>query len=228
MNKVYIYTLDYTLDNFKLPDDLEVVVENNFYRDDSLYSESDIFISLEDKTPLDFRLKYYSIPSEALVIVTKSLDISNLLDDKNLKEHYLNDYAVFSGGRVDSILSEVKDKVNETIKFLTMVMMQMLNAGYLERKNYQKVEDWIISFEHPILKIFKIYHKIETSNPSLDFEEEFLVNPQFREMILIAIMKIISNYVINNDISTLEKISKIGTWKEKKLWDKLSVKIQSV
>ena len=102
----------------------------------------------------------------------------------------------------------------------------MLEAGYLEKKNYKKIDDWIISYEEPILKLIKVYHEITTSNPSIDFEEEYLINPQFREMNLLIIMKVLANFMVNNNIIKLEEVSKLGSWEEKEVWKKLRKKVK--
>lgn len=225
MNKVYICTKIYNLKDFKLRENYIFLIEDHFFKEALKFEPEDIFISFDHKTPLEFRLEYYTIPSESLVIIGEDLNIAKLLDKSNLKEHYMNDYPVFSGGVIKSHKKDIKDGVYNVIKFLANIMYPMLEAGYLEMKNYKKIDDWIISFEHPILKIFKIYHKIETSNPSLDFEEEFLINPQFRQMILIMIMKILANYIINNNITTEDKIVKKGTWKDIEVWKSLKKKL---
>ena len=228
MTTVYIYSKDYSLKNLKLPKDKNFFLIDNFYKEGLEFKEDDIFITYENKNPLECRLEHYVIPAESLVIATDSLDIVKLLDKKNMEAHYTDDYSIFSGSKVYTIKENIKLEINKTISFLGEVMYQMLDAGYLEKKNYKKVEDWIISFEHPILKIFKIYHKIVTSNPSIDFEEEFLINPQFREMVLETIMKVLANYIINNEVTTLEKVARFKTWKDAELWLLLKKKITNL
>ena len=227
MQRVFVYNLQYK--KLKKPDDKEIIVVN---KDDSLFNwkdqltEGDIFISLDHKSPLDFRLEYYNIPYNSLVITTQNTDLKDLLKDDNMQDYFSEDYSIFSGKRMNVINRDTKVSILRSIKLLSDIMYQMLEAGYLEQKNYKKIDDWIISYEEPILKLIKLYHKIETSNPSIDFEEEFLINPQFRQMNLIIIMKIISNFVINNNMITLEEVSKIGDWEEIEVWKKLRKKVK--
>ena len=133
-----------------------------------------------------------------------------------------------------------KIAILKSFKLMVNVMYQMMEAGYLERKNYKKIDDWIPSFEEPTLKLFKIYHKFQkidindptgeiiigTSNSSVDFEEEFIINPQFREMLIIMLMKIISNFVINNNMITVKEVAEIGDWKDQKVWKILQKKVK--
>ena len=223
---VYIHNESFLNKDFVLPKDKNIIFENNFYREDLILKEEDIFISFEYKTALEFRLEFFTIPSKSLVITSSTKNIIEVLEDKDL--NYNNDYAIFSGAKIESLNSEVKQKTLETIKFLSDVMYQMLEAGYFINKNFKKVDDWIVSFEHPILKIFKIYHIIETSNPSIDFEEEFLINPQFRQMLVEMIMKIIANFIINNEFTTAESIAKFGNWKDIEMWRKLKKRIDKM
>ena len=241
MQRVFVYNLQYK--KLKKPDDKEIIEVN---KDNSLFNwsdqltEGDIFISLDHKSPLDFRLEYYNIPYNSLVIATKNNDLEDLLKDNNMQEHFTEDYSIFSGKRMNVINRDTKVSILRSIKLLSDIMYQMLEAGYLEQKNYKKIDDWILSFEEPILKLFKIYHGFEkvdlneatklltvgTSNSSVDFEEEFLINPQFRQMLTIMLMKIISNFIINNNMVTLETVSELGDWQDKEVWKKLRKKVK--
>lgn len=227
MQKVFVYNLQRK--EIIKPND-KVIIEvnkiNSLFNIKEDFKPGDIFISYDHKTPLDFRLEYYNIPYNSLVIATEETDIKKLLDKDLIQEHFLEDYPVFSGKKLTAIRKESKITILRSFKILVDVMYQMLEAGYLENKNYKKIDDWIISYEDPILKLIKIYHQIETSNPSIDFEEEFLINPQFRQMNLLMIMKIIANFVINNNMITLEEVSKLGDWEEKEVWKKLRKKVK--
>ena len=197
------------------PEDSEVVFFTNFNTLKDIEKE-DIFVSYEHDTPLAFRLQEYQLPRENLAVVTKEKNLVQVLD---LEEYnYNEDYDIFYGTKINSIEKKTKIIILESLKLMVDIMYQMLDAGYLENKSTQKIEDWILSFEHPVLKIFKIYHQLETSNDSIDVEEEFLINPQFRHMILIMIMKIMANFIINNEMITAKEVSKIGDWNSKETW----------
>lgn len=185
----------------------------------------DIFIVFNQMTPLNARLQYYDIPSESLVIVAKKGDDLAKLINKE-KENFQDDYAVFSGTKFKTSNKEVKKEALRQIKLLAFVMYEMLDAGFLEEKKEKKISDWIISFEEPILKLFINYHRIETSNASLSIEDEYIINPQFRKMILIMLMKIVANFIVNNSLATIEEVSVLGSWLEKKTWYALREKIK--
>jgi hypothetical protein len=227
MQNVYVYTKD----DRKLfpPKDKNIIrvsPKNNLYRKDLELEENDIFVSYEHSSPLDFRLDNYNIPYNSLVITTENIDLAEVLSDKNEEENYLEDYRIFSGQKIEVMKKDTKIAIVKSMKLLSDVMYQMLEAGYLEKKNYKKIDDWIISYEEPLLKLIKVYHKITTSNPSIDFEEEYLINPQFREMNLLIIMKILSNFMVNNNIISLEEVAKLGSWEEKGVWKKLRKKVK--
>ena len=227
MQNVYVYTKD----DRKLffPKDKNIIrvsPKNSLYRKDLDLTENDIFVSYEHSSPLDFRLDNYTIPYNSLVVTTKDIDLKEVLSDENEEENYLEDYRVFSGSKIEAIKKDTKVAIVKSMKLLSDVMYQMLEAGYLEKKNYKKIDDWIISYEEPLLKLLKIYHKITTSNPSIDFEEEYLINPQFREMNLLIIMKVLANFMVNNNIIKLEEVSKLGSWEEKEVWKKLRKKVK--
>ena len=81
---------------------------------------------------------------------------------------------------------------------LIEVTKHMVKAGYFIEENREKIPDWIVTFHEPILKMFLIYCGIETSCEDIDITDEFLDNPQFRQMITETLMKITSNFLVNN------------------------------
>jgi hypothetical protein len=221
--------------NLNFPKDKNVIILDNNLFDFELV-DGDIFVSYIHTCPLDVRLEYYNIPYNSLVIATQDKDLEDVLEEDNYDE----DYAIFSGKKMEVAKKDTKIAILKSFKLMVDVMYQMIEAGYLERKNFKKIDDWIPSFEEPILKLFKIYHKIQiidvneptgermigTSNPSFDFEEEFIVNPQFREMLTVMLMKIISNFVIKNDMITSKEVAEMGDWKDQEVWKKLRKKVK--
>lgn len=219
----------------KLPQDKNVIILNDNLFDFQL-TEGDIFVSYIHDCPLNVRLEYYNIPYNSLVITTNDIDLNDVLDAPDYDE----DYAIFSGRKIEVAKKDSKVAILKSFKLLVDVMYQMIEAGYLERKNYKKIDDWIPSFEEPILKLFKIYHKFQaidinepskekiigTSNPSVDFEEEFIINPQFREMLTVMLMKIVSNFIINNGMITIKEVAELGDWKDQEVWKKLRKKVK--
>lgn len=215
-----IYLLNFPA-NFKPEGDLKRI-ENV---EDIDITEDDIFMVFEFSSPLAARLEYFDIPAENLVIAVK--------DKRDLKElarrekiNFRNDYPIFSGGKINSTDKQIKKDILIQLKLLSAIAYDMIEAGYLVEENRKKIKDWIVSFEEPILKILIIYHKIETSNPSFNIEDEFMINPQFRKMILVIILKILANFIINNDLANIEEISKIGNWMEENTWMKIKDKVK--
>lgn len=220
--------------NYKLTlpkDKNNIEVNNNLF--DFKLNDGDIFVSYDHESPLEFRLEYYNIPYNSLVITTKNTELNTVIKEDNSME----DYAIFSGEKMEVMKTESKVSILKSFKLLVNVMYQMMEAGYLELKNYKKIDDWILSFEEPILKLFKVYFKFEeinpsnpigietigTSNPSVCFEEEFYINPQFRQMILITIMKVVSNFIVNNNMVDLKDVN---DWQDIKMWNKLKKKVK--
>lgn len=214
---VNIYLLDFPA-NFKPEGDLQKVeVLTNLE-----IKEDDVFIGFNFSSPLAIRLKYYLIPSENLVINAKSKkDLSDLI--KKEKDNFRDDYQIFSGAKLNTGKENIIKDVETNIKLLFDIAIEMLEAGYLAEENRKKIKDWILSFEEPVLKIFAFYHKVETSNPSISLEEEFLINCQFRKTILIMLLKILANYIINNELYEVEEVS---NWLEEKTWYDIKKKIK--
>lgn len=185
-------------------------------------TENDIFVSYLNESTIEMRLDYFSIPADALCIITKDKDLDLVLE--NEEYNYEQDYYLFSGQKIKDLELENKKDIIRSMKTLAYVMYQMLDAGYLQEEDNKKIDDWIVSFEEPTLKLLKNYLKFETSNPNMSVEDEFLINPQFRKMILVNIMKILANYIINNDMIKVEEIK--GEWLDEKTWYDLDKKLK--
>jgi hypothetical protein len=209
------------------PEDIESsdkIIKINLVKEKN-YDPEDVFIIFDYNSPIAARLDYPNIPMTNLVITTtKEKDISKLLKDK--KNNFDNDYNIFSGKKILSTNRAVKKDILLNMKTLVKIMYEMLEAGYMVQENRKKISDWIISFQEPIQKFFLNYHKFETSNNSFTFEEEFMVNSKYRQMILTIILKIMANFIINNDLITIDQVSDAGTWLEEKTWMLIREKIK--
>lgn len=187
-------------------------------------TENDIFVSYVNETVIEMRLEFYDIPAEALCVITKDKDLSKVIQSEEY--NYEQDYYLFSGQKITDLEIENKKDIVRSMKTLANVMYQMLDAGYLRLEDNKKIDDWILSFEEPTLKLLNNYLKFETSNPNMSIEDEFLINPQFRKMILVSIMKILANYIVNNDMIKVEEVSKYGSWLDEKTWYALNKKLK--
>jgi hypothetical protein len=192
--------------------------------EDKNYNQEDVFVSYIHDTTIQMRLDNYEIPHDALCIVTVNKNLDSVLSDD--EHNYEQDYYLFSGNAIKNLIPESKKAVIRNLKTLAFCVYQMLDAGYLQEEDNQKIADWIAPCEEPTLKLFKNYLQLETSNPHKTVEDEFIINPQFRKMILVNMMQILANYIINNEMITVEEVSKMGNWMEEKTWNKLNKKLK--
>ena len=186
------------------------------------FSDDDCFISYVHKNPLELRLEETLIPRESIVITGKKHDFEDIFINKF--QYQTMDYDIFLG---EEINTDYREYINNIMNFFSKILFQMLDCGYLELKNIDKVEDWVITFQEPILDLFIRYHRLETSAMDTTHTDEFLVNPKFRQTICIMMMRIISNFLVNNDYLESLDLSEFETWENKDLWyylrEKLSV-----
>ena len=179
--------------------------ENNFI-------DGSVLISFVEKSPLEFRLNYPFVPYSTLVVTSSDYNIDSVEKSKD------KDYNIFSG---DEIKTENKDPILEQIRDLSEISFYMMDAGYLNSKNNKKIPDWIVTFQDPLLQLFVNTLQPETSNPSMTIEDEYLDNPDFRKMILLGMLRILSNFLINNAYITIEEVSGLGYWTDYEVWKKL-------
>lgn len=173
--------------------------------------DGDIIINQIYKDQLSLRLDNPEIPFEVKIInYSNKIKNEEALEDLIEKQKH-DDYNVLY------FTERYKGKKNETMdKFYTdmyIIVDQMIRAGYLEYKNYNKVDDWILTFQEPCMKLFVEYYKPELSNEFSTYEIEFLSNPQFRHLILISFMKILANHLVLN-----KKFKKDVDWTNPSVW----------
>ena len=165
---------------------------------------------------VEFRISHPFLPRDSIFIKTDD-SIAKLI--KMVKEDQLSTYDIFSGKSIARVDAEDVTTITKEIKILYYVMLQYMSAGYHERKNQKKIPDWCICFSEPIMKYFVEYFEIKTESPDIHIVDQFLTNPQFREMITIQLLKLLSNYVVNNNLIDLKDVK---SWYDIGLW--LSVK----
>lgn len=194
--------------------DIYEFTENHLNLD--YFSEDDCFISQKHKNPLELRLQETLIPSNSIVIAGETISIPDSIKNKENFKSF--DYNIFSGKKVAIEDEEYVKFINQKIQLLIDVLYQMFNAGFYQIKNADKIEDWIVTFQEPILDIFIRYHQLETSAPDISTCDEFLINPEFRKTICLMLMKIISNFLDSNDYLQDLEIEKFDSWSNLDLW----------
>jgi len=186
------------------------IEENDFNRN--------IFVARTDtfNSSVEFRISEPTIPRDCIFIRT---DDSLMKLIKQVKDNDIYTYDIFSGKSKEGIDIDDEMEVKKQIKLLFYITLQYMSAGYHERNNKKKIPDWCLCFGEPILRYFIEYFEIKTQSPDIPHEDEFLTNPQFREMMTKQLLKLMANYVVNNKIVD---ISEVKSWYDIKLW--LSIK----
>ena len=182
------------------------------------FKDEDFFISYENDNPLELRLREPLIPRRSIVIIPED-DEEIDFEDISLNRFEFEDYDIFSGEEIEKEShNNYKEEIYDSIKDLSKVLYQMLDAGYLDLENLDKIDDWIITFQDPILDIFIRYHRLETSAEDISTCDEYLINPEFRKTICVMMMKIISNFIVNNNLIDTEDLSRFKSWNNKEIW----------
>lgn len=179
------------------------------------FKDSAIFISRIHSSPLELRLQETTIPREATVVTSKN-KIEDILE--NLEDYEDDDYDIFSGDKVLTEFKEIKIEILKNILIISKVFYKFLDAGYFTLENKERVDDWMVSFQEPIFDIFVRYFQIPSSALDISFSDEFINNPYLRKNICLILMKVLSNFLINNKYVKLEKVSKFKSWENLELW----------
>jgi len=188
------------------------IEENDFNRN--------IFVARNGtfKSSIDFRISEPNMPRDSIFVQTDE-PLSKLVE--KVKENEMYTYDIFSAKSISKIGVSDANTVSREMKILFYVMLQYMSAGYHERKNKKKIPDWCICFTEPILKYFIEYFEIKTESPDIHIADQFLTNPQFREMITTQLLKVLANYVVNNKMI---EIRDVKSWYDISLWLSLKSK----
>ena len=201
-------------------DDSTEMSLRRYLRNGGTFVDDDIFVSFIHPTPLQFRLEEPIIPIDNLVISSNKSNIYERLS--NLEDARRDDYFLFGGSEVESDDKEIKKVVEKYMGELKQLTHVFIDAGYYRMDdNPGKIDDWMVTFEDPLQKLFVLNIVPETSARDMSVEDEFLVNPAFRKGITEYWMKVVSNFMINNEITSIEEVGAIGNWNDEKVWEEL-------
>lgn len=186
------------------------IEENDFTRN--------IFIARGDiySSSLEFRIMHPTIPRDCIFIKTEE-SLNSII--KGMEKDDIVTYDIFSGNDISALDLEEEMAVKKEMKLMFYIMLQFMSAGYHEQKNKKKLPDWCVCFTEPIMKYFIQYFEIKTECEDINIQDQFLTNPQFREMITIQMLKLLSNYVVNNNFIETKEVT---SWLSMNLW--LSIK----
>lgn len=207
--------------------------------DGGAFVKDDIFVSIlpQHTSPLELRIDQPLIPRENFCIIVGSVKEMNELfnssvdqDPFNSKEFELarqDDYDFFSGNEVISTSKNIRKDIFKRMAELKDLTHVFIDASYLDDgedvPEYlpRKIDDWMVTFEDPLQKLFVSHTLPETSASDMTIEDEFLVNPSFRKGITIYWMKVLANFMVNNQITSIEEIGSMGSWEDPEVWNEL-------
>lgn len=218
------------------------------------FVKDDIFVSLlpQHTSPLEFRIDEFLIPRENFCVTLRSVkemyqlfnssdDLDQtedttgsdfLLDSEEFELAKQDDYDFFSGNELSSDSPNVKKDIFKRMAELKELTHVFIDAGFLDDGEDvpdhlpRKIDDWMVTFEDPLQKLFAVHTLPETSAPIQDggdmtIEDEFLVNPSFRKGITIYWMKVLANFMVNNEITSIEEVGSMGSWEDPEVWEEL-------
>jgi len=202
--------------------DMNVFGSLNRYLENGNIIDDDIFVSTIHETPIDFRIEEFQIPSKNLAVVLKD-DFYQILQDK--EKFKKMDYNIFSGKKILTESDKIKERVNFYLNGLKLLTHSFIDAGYfpegVPEEDQKKIDDWMVTFEDPLQKLFVENVGVETSALDMTVEDEFLINPRFRTGITVYMMKVIANFVVQNNLVKIEEIGMDGDWDDLKVWEEL-------
>jgi len=189
------------------------------------FQDNDVFISYKHDNTIELRLEQFLIPKDGRVII--ALDGEDLDEIIRGRDKFIeDDYQIFSGDKIGKRTKEEKVIILESMVLMSRVLYQMMDAGYMRLENVDRIDDWIVTFQEPVLDLMIRYHQMMTSAADVETSQEFLVNPRYRREICIILMKVLSNFVINNGMLKIEDVRGYDNWEDEDLWEELRTKVR--
>lgn len=152
-------------------------------------------------------------------------DFNNLYDPlstlKLLKEKQLPDpYNLYSGLKVESKYEDEAIKYNMSI--FCLLLRNYLLAGFDKKEINFLPDPWSLNLNtfalKGLLRYYDLYPDRSIEDKRKYPEREFLVNSQYREAVTDVLLKVVSNFLINNSIITIEEFNLMGGVKSVKSW----------
>ena len=167
-----------------------------------------LFINVDRyDTMMEFRVMTPTAPSDSIFI--KTSDVDGTIDSFK-KDSIPPSYDIFTGGSVQLLPQEEQAQVSKYMATLMYRMLTYMSAGYLEKKNTKKIDDWCVCFYDPIMLYFVHYFGVHSQSEDITVVDEFLTNAQFRQMITIELMKVSAHYAVNNNL--IDDMSTVKSW----------------
>jgi len=179
------------------------------------HSIQNLFIDIDGySNVIEFRVQNPMVHRDALFKQARLDEIPNIITEFE-KGALAPTYDIFSGEVLDGS-QELKKSVSKHLKIFMFVLTEFLEAGYYDLENKRKVQDWCICFSEPIMDYFINYFEIKTQSPDIHLVDEFLTNPQFRQMITESMLHVAAHYAVNhNIISHVELLN--ANWSDTKI-----------
>ena len=204
-------------------DDTTEMSFQRYLREGGNFIESDIFCSFLHTNPIDFRIDHPIIPYTSLAMVSSRTDLEQ--DLSSLEDRIKEDYNLFSGNKVETDDEYVRKAIEKYMNELKSLTYAFIDAGYYPRgipePEQSKIEDWMVTFEDPLQKLFMVSVKPEVSADDLTVEDEFLINGEFRSGITEYWMAVLANFLIKNEFTSVEEIGAIGKWSDIDVWNEI-------
>ena len=162
------------------------------------------------------RLLIPQLPYNTLVACPGTTELEEIIDA--IEDYKNKDYDIYSGEKIKTTNNKIIESIKKNIKDIYDICVQMMDAGYVDLENNKKIDDWIVMFQDPYLQLFVEKFNPETSNDTMTVEDEFLDNSTFRFSILQVLLKVISNFFVNNNYIKTDNLSKYKNWHDKELW----------
>lgn len=163
------------------------------------HTKQNLFIDVGTyRNVVEFRVQNPTVHREALFKQARFDEIPSIIAEFE-NGTLTPTYDIFSGEVLDGS-PELKKSVSKHLKIFMFVLTEFLEAGYYDLENKRKVQDWCICFSDPIMDYFINYFEIKTQSPDIPLVDEFLTNPQFRQMITESMLHVAAHYAVNHNI----------------------------
>lgn len=200
--------------NAKFLDHLKSTTDPVWYYSDLHKNGYDLSRSVHTKT---FNKKYFNcIQPYDLVKVVNNIIAS--------KEPEL--YNPLSGSKIEHKLNpNDTEELKRTLYLGFYHLYWFLRSGFHLEKKFLNPDDpapgWVFQMSSKWLSLLVDIYDVRPHCPDLSVQMQMNESSDFRKMITEGTLAVLSNYIINNNLSTLQNIKDNGGWYNPQIWETL-------
>ena len=167
----------------------------------------------------NFNKKYFNIVDVNIVNIIDSIFKFNNINNTENGELY----NPVSGSKIIQKLNHLDEiELKNTLFMGFQHLYWFLRSNFHKSKNFLNPDDtapgWVFQMSSKWLTLLVDVYDIKAFSEDITVQLQMSESSDFRNIVTVCTLSVLSNYVINNNLATLEEINKYGGWYNPDIW----------